>query len=242
MSTLFALPVKGTYKVSSPFGWRVDPVTKKATRHHNGDDIITGRKDEKIYAVMNGRVLKSTKSLAKGGGFGNYVVIRHLVSGKYYTSLYAHLKDGSSKVRVGQLVKAGDQVGVIGDTGYVTGVHLHLEIWRGRTHGWSQDGKGFLEPLKFIISMINLDDVKKNIPKATPRPALVKNKTASPAVKATPVKALAPKPRTHKVQAGDTLGGIAKTYKTTVATLKKLNDLKDVNIIKVGQLIKLPQE
>jgi murein DD-endopeptidase MepM/ murein hydrolase activator NlpD len=255
MSNLFALPVQGKYRVTSPFGWRIDPVTKKATRHHNGDDIITGRKNEKVYAVMNGKVLKSRKSTAKGGGFGNYIVIRHFISGKYYTSLYAHLQDGSSKVRQGQMVKAGDQVGVMGDTGYVTGLHLHFEIWKGRTHGWSQDGKGFLEPLKFILSMIALNEVKANTPKATPKPKQpaepesrkvprtrrVAVKSSKPLPVVTPVKKpTVSKPKTHTVKSGDTLGAIARTYKTTVAILAKLNKIDNVNLINVGQVIRLP--
>jgi murein DD-endopeptidase MepM/ murein hydrolase activator NlpD len=226
MSKLFALPVQGKYRISSPFGWRTDPVTKKATRHHNGDDIVTGKKNEKIYAVMNGRVLKSRKSTAKGGGFGNYIIIRHLIGRKYYTSLYAHLQDGSSKVKEGQMVKAGDHIATMGDTGYVTGIHLHFEIWRGRTHGWSNDGSGFVEPMKFLLSMIDLDDIKANIPKPTPKSV---------------VKKVAPsKTKSHTVKSGDTLTAIARTHKTTVATLKKLNKIANVNLIKVGQVIKLP--
>ncbi|MCH8207148.1 MAG: M23 family metallopeptidase, partial [Chloroflexi bacterium] len=59
------------------------------------------------------------------GGFGNYVRIDH---GDGYSTLYAHLKDGSIKVTEGQPVETGQELGVIGTTGASTGTHLHFEV------------------------------------------------------------------------------------------------------------------
>lgn len=168
MSSNFIIPVKGKYKVTSPFGWRKDPVTQKNTRHHNGTDLVTSNKNEPILAAMNGRVIKAEKSTAANGGFGNYVIIRHMIGAKFYTSLYAHMKDNSIKVKVGQLVKAGDQLGILGDTGYTTGPHLHWEIWQGTNHGWSSDGRGFVDPMQFIPAMAAANDVKKSVNQPTP--------------------------------------------------------------------------
>jgi LysM repeat protein len=46
--------------------------------------------------------------------------------------------------------------------------------------------------------------------------------------------------RTYRVKSGDTLSGIAARYKTTVATLMKLNNIKDPRLLRVGQVLKLP--
>lgn len=232
----YTLPVKGTYKITSPFGWRVDPVNKKKKKHHNADDIVTGRKNEPVLAFANGRVLKARKSTAKGGGFGNYVIIRHLINGKYYTSLYAHLQDKSFKVKPGQLVKAGQQIGIMGATGYVTGVHLHFEIWKGRTHGWSSDGKGFASPVAFVNALIAVNKEKSSIKKTTP----AAKPNPIPAHSVSQETATKKAPKTYKVKSGDTLGKIAKANKTTVSTLAKLNKITNVNLIRVGQIIKLP--
>ena len=242
MSNKFIIPVKGKYRVSSPFGWRKDPVTKKNTRHHNGADLVTPNQNEPVIACMNGRVIKAEKSKAENGGFGYYVVIRHMIGTKFYTSLYAHMKKDSIKVKVGQTIKAGDQLGIIGDTGYTTGPHLHWEIWQGRTHGWSSDGRGFVDPMQFISAMAATEDVKASVDKPTPKtvkPNPAPNHTyAEP--KSSKAKPAANQEKFHVVKAGDTLTRIAKQYKTTVATLKKLNKIADASKIKAGDLIKLP--
>lgn len=241
MSSKFIIPVKGRYRVSSPFGWRKDPVTQKNTRHHNGTDFVTPNANEPILAIANGRVIEAKKSTAANGGFGYYVIVRHMVGAKFYTSLYAHMKEGSIKVKKGQAVKVGDQLGIIGDTGYTTGPHLHLEIWQGRTHGWSSDGRGFVDPMKFIPAMAAADDVKKSANEPTPvtktpNPAPVHQYAEPKGTKAKTNK----QEKFHIVKSGDTLTKIARQHKTTIATLKKLNKIVDVSKIKVGDVIKLP--
>ena len=240
MSNKFIIPVKGKYKVSSPFGWRKDPVTKKNTRHHNGTDIVTGNPNEPVLAAMNGRVIKAEKSKAANGGFGYYVVVRHMVGTKFYTSLYAHMKKDSIKVKVGQSVKAGDQLGIIGDTGYTTGAHLHWEIWQGRTHGWSSDGRGFVDPMQFIPAMAASDDVKASVNEPTPKP-IKPNPAPNHAQTASKIaKTTSKQEKFYVVKAGDTLTKIAKQHKTTIPALKKLNKIADASKIKVGDVIKLP--
>lgn len=241
MSNKFVMPVAGKYNITSPFGWRKDPITKKNKKHHNGADIVTGKKDEPILAAMNGRVLKATKSTASGGGFGWYVVLRHYIDGKFYTSLYAHMKEGSLKVRPGQLVKAGQQIGIMGTSGYSTGVHLHFEIWNGRTHGWSADGKGFAEPISFIDAMAKAHAVKQNVNASSPVPKKINpvpKHNISTTTKSSGSSGSSEK--FHVVKAGDTLTKIAKQYGTTWQQLKKINNIKNANLIKAGQLIKLP--
>jgi murein DD-endopeptidase MepM/ murein hydrolase activator NlpD len=252
MAAAFEQPIKGAYgktwKISSKMGWRIHPV-HKTKKHHNGTDIIGIGKDPiYVHACANGRVLKVKKSTAPGGGFGYYVVLRHYIDGQFYTSLYAHLVPNSFQVKVGQKVRAGDVLGRMGTSGMSTGRHLHWEIWKGRTHGWSADGKGFLEPISFIKAMKAAADAKGFAKVATKeddpvQPAPVhepepKNVAKKPAAK--PKKASKPKTKTYRVKSGDTLAGIAKSNGTTVAVLKKLNKIANVNLIFVGQVIKLP--
>jgi hypothetical protein len=88
-----------SWKVTSEMGWRIHPVHKEK-KHHNGADIIgVGKGPFYIEAPYSGKILKATKSTAAGGGFGHYVVVLHKINGKHYTTLYAHLKDGSIKIK-----------------------------------------------------------------------------------------------------------------------------------------------
>jgi len=250
----YQYPIDGamgkTWKITSKMGWRIHPV-KKEKKHHNGTDICgLGKGPWYIEAFAEGKVLKAQASTAPGGGFGHYVVILHKIDGEFYTSLYAHMVPGSIQVKVGQKVTAGTVLGKMGTSGMSTGVHLHWEIWKGKQHGWSADGKGFVEPVGFVKALMAAENAKAFAKEATPADApaeIIKVEAPKPAVKA-PV---APKPvvkpavakapaKVYKVKPGDTLSGIAAKHKTTVAVLTKLNGIKDASKISVGQSIKLP--
>lgn len=236
-------PGKG-WKVTSYMGWRIHPV-QKTKKHHNGTDIWSASEPCWVEAFCDGVVLEAKKSTAPGGGFGNYVVIRHKIDGKDYTSLYAHMADGSLKVKKGQKVEAGTPLGKMGSTGMSTGKHLHFEIWIGKKHGWSANGKGFVEPIKFIEALIAKQAVlvegPKETPEVAPAPAPVHEAPKPVLAVAKPAVKPAAKPaKVHKVKAGESLSGIASKYKTTAAKLASLNGIKNANLIKVGQSIKLP--
>lgn len=272
MAAEFTQAIEGAYgkkwKISSKMGWRIHPV-HKTRKHHNGTDIIGIGKDPiYVHAIANGRVIKARKSDAAGGGFGYYIVVRHLIDGQFYTSLYAHLVPNSFQVKVGQKVRAGQILATMGTSGMSTGRHLHLEVWKGRTHGWSADGKGFLEPISFIKAMNEAQEAKNFAKQATPKDAPTEpapvhepakkpvakkpaSKKGTPGIAKGAIKPLSTKtvaiktvdksaPKVYTVKSGDTLTKIAKAHKTTAATLKKLNGISNANLIKVGQKIKLP--
>ncbi|MFC1554448.1 peptidoglycan DD-metalloendopeptidase family protein [candidate division KSB1 bacterium] len=109
--------------VVSHFGWMKDPFTKERVEQHNGTDF-RGQIGAPVYATANGIVEKAEKKWQKGKGMGMYVKISHK-DGSYKT-LYAHLSEVF--VKEGDKVKKGDKIGAIGDTGRVTGPHLHYEI------------------------------------------------------------------------------------------------------------------
>jgi murein DD-endopeptidase MepM/ murein hydrolase activator NlpD len=250
------------WKVTSKMGWRVHPV-KKERKHHNGTDIIGTSKKTFIEAAFDGKVTyagpsKTKKSDGEPSGFGYYVKITSKINGEFYSHLYAHLAKGSIQVKTGDKVEAGRVLGVMGTSGMSTGVHLHWEIWKGKSHGWTDNGKGFVEPIEFTKAVIAAEKASSFASEATPEDAPaevlkvdnskpvakpVAKPAARPATKpaaAKPAPKPAAKPKSHRVVSGDTLGKIATKYGTTVAVLAKLNKIANVNSIRVGQVIRLP--
>lgn len=95
------------------------PVTYIAGRTIHGGLDIRGKKGTPVGALVGGKV-----SLSKlNGGWGENVIIE-TVDG--YFHWFAHFT--TRVVAVGDIVKAGDQLGTLGTTGYSTGPHLHFEI------------------------------------------------------------------------------------------------------------------
>ena len=116
-------PVKGRYKVTSPFGWRVHPITGKR-KLHAGADIVTGRKNTAIIAPEAGTVLEARKSTAPGGGYGYFVKYRG-ASGAIH--LMAHMREDLA-VKKGDRIAQGQKLGIMASTGASTGIHLHWEV------------------------------------------------------------------------------------------------------------------
>lgn len=121
-------PVSGS--VSSPFGYRVHPISG-VRKLHTGVDISVGAGVE-IVAAGNGVVILASWY----GGYGNAVVIDH---GAGLSTLYAH--QSKLAVSVGQSVSDGEVIGYVGSTGYSTGPHLHFET---REFGTPVDPMPFL--------------------------------------------------------------------------------------------------
>ena len=244
--TKFQYPIDGKlgkdYRVTSPYGWRIHPI-EKYRKHHNGVDLWSSKEPCYIEAIADGKVLEARKSNAPGGGYGYFVRLLHKIDGEWYTSTYAHMVAGSLKVKKGQTVEAGTILGKMGTTGASTGKHLHIEIQKGKKYVWTGDGSRFVEPLEFIAALIAKSKVLNAAPKPTPEdaptaPAPVHGPKPKPQPKAKPKPAS--KRKTYTVKRGDNLTKIARANKTTVATLVKLNKIKNANLIRVGQVIKLP--
>lgn len=108
--------------VLSAYGVRMHPIFKKM-RMHNGIDF-EARLNTPVFATADGTV-----SFAgyKDNGFGFYVEINH---GKGFITRYAHLHRFGIRVKKKQKIKAGDLVGLSGNTGRSIGPHLHYEILR----------------------------------------------------------------------------------------------------------------
>lgn len=141
------------FKATSLMGMRIHPVTKQK-KHHNGTDIWSPHEPCWIEAPYDCTVLEAKKSTAPGGGFGNYVIILMKINGKQYTSLFAHMQDGTLKVKKGQKIEAGTPLGKMGTTGMSTGKHLHWELRLGKSHIWDANGKHYIEPIAFFKALI----------------------------------------------------------------------------------------
>ena len=160
------------WKITSLMGNRNHPVTK-VPKHHNGTDIWSPHEPCWIEAPFDGVVTEAKKSTAAGGGFGNFVMVHHVINGEHYTTLYAHMQDNSIKVKVGQKVEAGTPLGKMGTTGMSTGKHLHWELHKGKKYEWSATGVNFIEPVAFFDALIKLEAIKGTAGNATPADAPV---------------------------------------------------------------------
>lgn len=115
--TIFIKPVSGV--ISSGFGGRLDPFSKKY-EFHKGIDIACPV-GTKVIAAAPGKVIFSGHM----SGYGNLIIIEHEHG---YRTYYGHLN--SMKVKLNQWVKQGERIGFSGKTGKVTGPHLHFEVRR----------------------------------------------------------------------------------------------------------------
>lgn len=139
---MFIRPCEG--RLTSPYGFRTH---KGFTNLHQGVDIALAG-TVPIYASASGTVSRASKDGVLGT-YGNVVMIKHVINGKSYETVYAHLK--SFSVKVGQKVSAGFLIGYMGNTdggsGRSSGQHLHYEI---NTPSWKGDKSNTVDPLKYI--------------------------------------------------------------------------------------------
>ncbi len=108
---------KNLKQMASGYGTRIDPIYG-TTKFHAGMDFAANI-GTPIYATGNGTVVYADWKQ----GYGKCVIVDH---GYGYQTLYGHMNE--YKVRVGQSVNRGEQIGEVGNTGKSTGPHLHYEV------------------------------------------------------------------------------------------------------------------
>ncbi len=196
----FVYPTKSN-RITSSFGMR-------RSRYHYGIDIGLQMYDT-IYASFDGRV-RIVDYERKG--YGHYVVIRH---NNGLETISAHL----SRVHVknNQEVKAGDPIGLGGNTGRSTGPHLHYEI--------RFLGNAF-NPTKLI------DFANKTL--VNDQYYITQRETYSHKKELDALAMAA----YHTVRSGDTLSRIAQRHGTSVRRLCQLNGIKETSILRIGQRIR----
>ena len=201
--TGFHMPTPST-KITSPFGprWR---------RMHNGLDLKVNIGDT-IVAAFDGkvRIVKYERR-----GYGKYVVIRH---DNGLETVYGHLS--KQLVEENQLVKAGEVIGLGGNTGRSTGSHLHFET---RFLGIAINPVYMFDfPKQDIVA----DTYTFRKTKGVKRAGSHDTQVADGAI------------RYHKVKSGDTLSRIAKLRGVSVSTLCKLNRIKPSTTLRIGQVLR----
>lgn len=194
-----ALPCEG--KLNSPFGPR------RGRMHYGIDlELETGDTVRSAFAGMV-RISKYNKS------FGHVVVVRHQNG---LETLYAHLS--KRLVEPGQVVEAGDLLGLGGNTGRSYGSHLHFEV-------------------RFLDQPIDptlIFDVENGQLKAR---TLDIHKGVFASIAA--AKASASSRRYHTVRSGDTLSAIARRNRTSVSALCRLNGIRSTSVLRVGQRVRI---
>ena len=197
--TGFCMPTENT-KVNDIFGYR-----PRRRRVHYGLDIKVERVDT-IRAAFDGKVRYCSYQRR---GYGHYVVIRHPNG---LETLYAHLT--SKLVAENEVVRAGDPIGLGGNTGRSTGPHLHFET---RLLGKA------LDPALFF------DFPNQDVTGDTYLYTKPKKKVYDPS-----------DPDTYyKVRSGDSLSRIAARKGTSVKQLCKLNGITTQTTLRVGQVLRL---
>ena len=201
--TGFHMPTPST-RITSPFGprWR---------RMHNGLDLKVNIGDT-IVAAFDGkvRIVKYERR-----GYGKYVVIRH---DNGLETVYGHLS--KQLVEENQLVKAGEVIGLGGNTGRSTGSHLHFET---RFLGIAINPIYMFDfPKQDIVADTYTFRKAKGVKRAGSHDTQVADGTI----------------RYHKVKSGDTLSRIAKLRGVSVSTLCKLNRIKPTTTLRIGQVLR----
>jgi murein DD-endopeptidase MepM/ murein hydrolase activator NlpD len=115
-SGFFRFPLQ-SFRLTSPYGIRANPVTGNI-KMHQGLDLAAPQGTE-VFAAADGTVIETGEDAI----YGNYVIISHK---EKWTSLYGHLQKIETHLR--EDVKSGTLIGRVGSTGQSTGPHLHFEL------------------------------------------------------------------------------------------------------------------
>ena len=207
--SMASVPVKSAM-VTSHFGIRYG-------RNHNGTDLDLETGDT-VYAAFDGVVRYGQYH---ANGFGNLVIARHFNGLETY---YAHLS--KRLVEPNAVVKAGDPIGLGGNTGRSSGSHLHFEI---RFYDQPIDPELVFDFKKGEVKSENLfvhSGVFEHSKSSTSD--IYTGKSGSNSQK-----------KYHKVRSGDTLSAIASRNHTSVNRLCKLNNIKVNSTLHIGQTIRL---
>lgn len=153
-------PVHSQSMISYPYGV---PDTSYSCGFHTGIDFIpygSTPSNPMLYSIIDGEIVDVTTD--PNVALGIQVVI--LGNNNEYFR-YCHLVVGSVQVQIGDLVTINSPIGQMGDTGNVTGVHLHLE--RSTTFAWQCNT--FLNPAEYL-GIPNEDDLIVNYGSTPPVP------------------------------------------------------------------------
>jgi hypothetical protein len=183
----------------------------RRTRYHYGIDIDLETGDP-VVAAFEGTVRVARYSTS----YGNYVIIRHLNG---LETLYAHLS--KLLVKSGEYLQAGDALGLGGNTGKSRGSHLHFEV---RFLGQQINPRDIIS---FENQTCMVDSICISPASFSYLNTVEKHKAQQAAAKY------------YKIKKGDTLGKIARRYRTTVKKICKLNRISSRTVLKPGRRLRV---
>jgi murein DD-endopeptidase MepM/ murein hydrolase activator NlpD len=193
----WSMPIPET-RITSQFGMR-------HYRWHYGTDLKLETGDPVVAAfdgIVRIRMYDRT-------GYGNYILIRHYNG---LETLYGHLSKQSATV--GQLVKAGDIIGLGGSTGRSSGPHLHYEV---RYEGNPIDPEFLYDfgnnTLRGKVFDLNPEHFK--------------------------YLRIARQVVFHKIRSGDNLGSISRKYRVSISTICRLNRITTRTTLRVGRKLRI---
>lgn len=199
----FVLPLDTMTYVTSKYGPR-------RRRMHRGIDLKV-QKGDTIRAAFSGKI--RIRNFERRG-YGYYLVVRHPNG---LETVYGHLS--KFLVERDEIVKAGQPIGLGGNTGRSTGSHLHFET---RFLGQAINPAEIIDfensvPRQdiFVFRNVKINGRKSNIYTSSNNQMVY-----------------------HRVKSGDTLGKIARMYGMTVNELCRLNGLKSTSTLRIGQSIR----
>ena len=207
--TGFCMPTTNT-RITSKFGPR-------RRRMHNGIDVKVQVGDT-IYAAFDGKV-RIVRNQGRRTGYGLFVVMRHHNG---LETVYGHLSE--QLVKEDQYVKAGEAIGLGGNTGRSTGSHLHFET---RFLGIA------INPA-LLFDFPQQDIVADNYTFRKTPGRSVRGSTAGTQVAVDGDGVI----RYHKVKSGDSLSKIASQRGVSIDTLCKLNRITRKTILRPGQVLR----
>jgi murein DD-endopeptidase MepM/ murein hydrolase activator NlpD len=169
-----------------------------------------------VVSLMNG-VVRYAKF--NHSGYGNCVMVRHFNG---LETLYGHLD--RIDVQQGDVVSAGEALGLGGSTGKSSGPHLHFEVRYG----------GFALDPALLMDWTDEGPVAKTKVLEMDKSLLSKEKGGESHHAPHVVKS-----KTHRVRSGETLSSIARKYRSSITKLKKLNRLRNADFIREGQQLRV---
>lgn len=213
----FVMPINRR-QVTSSFGYR-----RRFGRMHYGTDLSLSIGDT-VRSAFSGRVRIVGY---EGRGYGKYIVIRHPNG---LETVYGHLS--RQLVKEGAIVKAGDVVGLGGNTGRSFGAHLHFEA---RFMGIAINPEDLFD---FAQGAPKLDiyTFQRGRARSGGRTTYASSTSVSRAKgKSTASSSI----RSHRIKKGETLSAIARRYGTSVSRLRQLNGLSAGATIRAGRSIRV---
>jgi hypothetical protein len=177
---------RSSIQVTQQFGVNPDVYKQYGLKGHEGLDCIPVGPEWTVLALADGQVIKETDN-PKSGNYGINATIFHPQLKQ--STQYCHL--AINNVTVGQQVKAGEAIGMMGATGNANGAHVHLNLFNtdsaGKTLNTNNGYFGGIDPLPFVTGGdIPMEEIYKDVfdisypgKSATERDTWVKEKVAS---------------------------------------------------------------